>query len=776
MEPSPDDTIRHQELAKEQGFVDKAYATLDAWRHVYREQQAKIAAQISANPSARADRDALAAHYGDEAARLESVENHLVFGRLDMENGTQFHIGRVGLRESASSTDNDPTNASVSPSVGDAATATSPGSAELEDALSHQLLIDWRAKASRPFYQATAVQPMGVLCRRHLGTELRQVVSLEDELLNTDAADTTTLQGEGALLAALSSARGGHMQDIVGTIQAEQDRVIRADLNAFLVVQGGPGTGKTAVALHRAAYLLYAHRDLLGSTGVLVIGPNKTFLRYIERVLPALGETGVVSITMGEAFPGVKTVAERPELRALKGDTRWIKVAAAAVADLKRPPATDQELDLGHVQLTLSTALVRDAMEAGSHAGSTHNQRWAAYAKYLVRELTAMYGGAEARPQDLEWMTEEIRSSPIVRRAINRMYLPASAPQLLERLYAHPDYLRRVVALAKVAFTSRELQSLVRPKGTPFTDADVPILDELAELLGPTPGLTDEGSAARAHAHAQREVQRARDAIEAMDLGGGLVSPAQLAASTRGVEILSPLEQRARADRSWAYGHVVVDEAQELTPMDWHLLLRRCPSRSFTVVGDVNQARHPGDATDWQGLLGPATRANPVMEALTINYRTPRRIMDLAQRVLAANGGCVPVPCHSARDLEDCLEITDLPADISLEDLVAPTRRILDQEVSRLETEVGSGEGRLAVITNLGADFGAALGLAQTDPLNDQVTWITPEASKGLEFDVVVLVDPAGVAQVSAGDLYVAMTRPTRRLHMIKTGAVLGID
>lgn len=774
MESGLDDNTRHQEQLKEQRFVDKAYATLDAWRNVYREQQAKIAAQLSANPSARADRDALAAHYGDEAARLESVENHLVFGRLDMENGTQFHIGRVGLREAApgASTVGDG-DTDGNGSVG-ATSQNRLGDAELEDALSHQLLIDWRAKASQPFYQATAVQPLGVVKRRHISTELRRVVSVEDELLNTEAAADTALQGEGALMAALAQARGGRMQDIVGTIQAEQDRVIRADLNAFLVVQGGPGTGKTAVALHRAAYLLYAHRDLLGSAGVLVIGPNQTFLRYIERVLPALGETGVVSITMGEAFPGVKTVPERDELRVLKGDTRWIKVAAAAVADLKRPPTQDQVLDLDHVQLPLRAALVREAMEAGSHAGATHNQRWAAYAKYLVRELTALYGGAEARPQDLEWMTEEIRSSPVVRRAINRMYLPAAAPELLKRMYAYPDYLRRVVSRSGVSFTRRELDSVARPKGAPFTDADVPILDELAELLGSPPGLTDEGAAARARA--QREVERARDAIEAMNLGGGLVNPAMLAASTRGVETLSPLEQRARADRSWAYGHVVVDEAQELTPMDWHLLLRRCPSRSFTVVGDVNQARYPGAAHDWQGLLGPATRANPVMEALTINYRTPRLVMELASRVLAASGGREPVPCRSARDVADCLEITNLPTGMSVAALAEKTRHIVDAEVSRLEAEVGKGEGKLAVISSLGADFGRALGLDHTDPLDDQVTWITPEASKGLEFDVVILVEPARVARVSIGDLYVAMTRPTRRLHIVKTENLPGID
>lgn len=758
MEAHLNDATRNQELTKEQAFVDKAYATLDTWRRIYREHQAKIAAQVSANPSARADRDALAAHYGDEAAKLESAENHLVFGHLTMENNANFHIGRVGLRE----LDSDKYE-----------TIIPAPETQKEDVLSHLLLIDWRAKAAQPFYQATAVQPMGVTKRRHVGTELRQVVSVEDELLDTTAADNPTLQGEGCLMAALSKARDGRMQDIVSTIQAEQDRIIRSDLNAFLVVQGGPGTGKTAVALHRAAYLLYAHRNLLAAKGVLVVGPSKTFLRYIERVLPALGETGVVSLTIGEALPGIKTVPERPELRLLKGDTRWIKIAHAAVEDLKRPPTENQELVLDHVRLPLNTSLVREAMEAGLRAGTTHNQHWEAYAKFLVRELVKLYGGKDAKPQDLEWMTEEIRSSPTVRRAINRMYLPASATDILERMYAYPDYLRRLVKRAGVPFTSGELQSVKRPKGSPFTDSDVPILDELAELLGPAPGTTENKAAIQARA--KQELEQAQDAIEAMNLGGGLVNATMLAQQARGTKILSPLEQRARADRTWVYGHVVVDEAQELTPMDWSFLLRRCPSRSFTVVGDINQARYT-NATSWERILGPAARANPVLEALTVNYRTPARIMEAAQKVLYKGSSQKPVPCQSARDLHNSLEITKLPLGIPREHLIARTRQVITEEVAQLEAEVGKGQGKLAVISLLDSSFRQALGLTHADPLDDQVTCLSPEESKGLEFDTVILVEPSLIARKSWGDLYVAMTRPTRRLHVVESEVLPGLN
>ncbi|WP_249288274.1 HelD family protein [Mobiluncus curtisii] len=780
---------QQSEIAKEQTFVDRAYKTLDEMRVYYRRRQDEVAAEMSSNPSARADRDALAAHYGDAATRLESVENRLVFGGLNLNDGTSFHIGRIGLR------DFDPTDAEsatpeLSPTENSPADLAPTSPEKLADmpgeGMSRQLLVDWRAKVAQPFYQATAVAPMGVWKRRHVATSLRQVVGVEDELLtsspDTDAVQTATLQGEGALMAALSRARSGQMSDIVSTIQAEQDRVIRSDLNAFLVVQGGPGTGKTAVALHRAAYLLYAHRDQLDSQGVLVVGPNHTFLRYIERVLPALGETGVVSLTIGECFPGAHTVAERPELRALKGDTRWIKVAAAAVADLKRPPREDQMLQLDHVQLNLSAALIRDAMEAGSHGGSTHNQHWAAYAKFLVRELTKLYAGQTPTKEDMEWMTEEIRASAEVRRAVNRCYLPASAPDLLARLYAYPDYLQRI---ASGIFTAEEIAALQRPKTSPFTDADVPILDELAELLGPLPGMTD--SATQRRNREQREIERAAEAIEAMDLGGGLINARMLARSSHGEVSLSPLAQRARADRSWAYGHVVVDEAQELSPMDWHLLLRRCPSRSFTVVGDVNQtSQRSSTPLSWETLLGPARRAAPVMEQLTINYRTPRAVMDLAQKVLAATKHTV-VPLQSARDVADSLVFTRLQGEPHANlhepvsgpgNLVPTLRETLQSETARLEAEVGSDAGKLAIIVPAAAHsyLAATLGLETADVVADQVCCLDPRAAKGLEFDTVILVEPAVIADQSAGDLYVAMTRCTKRMHVLASVLPAGME
>ena len=248
----------------EQDFVDRAYERLDALRASYRERQGRVHSTHGVgNAQGWTEREALSAHLGEMAARLEGVEERLVFGRLDMVDQSVRHVGRLSL----SHEDGTP------------------------------LLVDWRAPAARPFYQATSAEPDGVVRRRHISTRDRRVTGLEDELLDASNASGLELQGEGALMHALSEARDGRMGDIVATIQSEQDRIIRASDKGLMVVQGGPGTGKTAVALHRIAYLLYAHRERLERSGVLLVGPSRLFLRYIEQVLPSLGETGVVSVT-----------------------------------------------------------------------------------------------------------------------------------------------------------------------------------------------------------------------------------------------------------------------------------------------------------------------------------------------------------------------------------------------------------------------------------------------------------------------------------------------
>src|SRR5918996_2830347 len=312
------------ELEHEQAYVSTLYRRLDTLRErAQTELERALGRDGGGNVQARVDRDAFVARYSGRLAQLAAAEHGLCFGRLDHADGSHLYIGRLGLLDD----DGEP------------------------------LLVDWRAPAAQPFYRATWAAPAGVVRRRHLRTRGREVLGIEDDVLDPDAlsdAEREGLTGEAALLAALTASRTGRMSDIVATIQAEQDRVIRADLPGILVVQGGPGTGKTAVALHRAAYLLYTHRERLARRGVLVLGPNPTFLRYIEQVLPSLGETDVLLSTVGGLFPGVDATADEPlEVAAVKGDPRMVEVLAAAITDRQRVPDEDIVVEVGGQRLGL---------------------------------------------------------------------------------------------------------------------------------------------------------------------------------------------------------------------------------------------------------------------------------------------------------------------------------------------------------------------------------------------------------------------------------------
>ncbi|MBP7881377.1 MAG: hypothetical protein KAZ70_02975, partial [Actinomyces sp.] len=372
---------REDDLTQEQEFVSHAYSVLDSMRTDYREAQRRIEAQGAwGSPQARTERDAQASHFGDQAMRLEQIQDHLVFGRVDMTDANTHYIGRAGLPDSTGG----------------------------------RLLIDWRAPAARPFYQATAVTPAGVVRRRHIATSGSVVTGIEDDVLDVDAATDQgmTFQGEGALMSALASARGGHMSDIVATIQAEQDAIIRSDDQGIVVVQGGPGTGKTAVALHRAAYLLYTHRERLERSGVLIVGPSRIFLRYIEQVLPSLGENGVVSIPMGELVPGIHAVETDPsEVAFVKGKTAWIETAKAAVRDLQRLPAETKAFSIGGKTATLTPADVAAARSRARRSGKPHNVARTGFALDLIDVLVRQVAGADPDSEDLDWWRESVRSS-----------------------------------------------------------------------------------------------------------------------------------------------------------------------------------------------------------------------------------------------------------------------------------------------------------------------------------------------------------------------------
>ena len=729
-------------VAEEQDFVDRAYSRLDQLRSQYREQRQKIDANHGVgNAQGWTERDALATHFAELSSRLDNVEERLVFGRLDMKDHATHYIGRISLLDEHSS----------------------------------PLLVDWRAPISAPFYQATAQEPLGVVRRRHIATRARTVTSVEDELLDVDQAQHQglTLQGEGALMSALSSARSGRMGDIVATIQGEQDRVIRASDRGILVVQGGPGTGKTAVALHRAAYLLYTQREKLERSGVLIIGPSRTFLRYIEQVLPSLGESGVVQMTIGDIVPGLSAQDDDPvDIAAIKGRAAFSRILREAVRLIPRLPDRDQVLQVWNRRVTLRVKDVQEALSRARRSGRPHNVARESFAMGLMELLAGrliVEAGdasttADIDPDDLKTWMSEIRDSVDARRAINLAWMPTQAPAFLRKLWSRPDLLAQANRKAGTPLSVEDLNLLYRTQDEPLTISDIPLIDELEELLG----TLDLASAQKRRAEEQREKEereRANEALKATGLGGGIVTADMLMRQTQEVPSLRPLAERARADRSWTYGHIVIDEAQDLSPMAWRCLLRRCPSRSMTVVGDLDQKRGHRRPHSWKQALGPAARAFSEEFVLSISYRTPRALTRIAQAVMAQHGTPVLYPMEAVRDVPDCYQVSYTHKD-TLKECVSQVVSTLEE---RLDREEGEGKGRICVIV---PDVQAQLWHADesgASALDQRVSYLTAAGSKGLEFDSVVVVEPGEILEQGSGDLFVALTRATHDLYAVTT-------
>lgn len=731
---------RARAIAEEQAFVDAAYGALDYHRKRYEQRLAAVRSQSGLESAGeRSERDSFAQHYEENLTRLKNVENRLVLGRLDFHGGRTDHIGRIGLK----------------------------------DANQEILLLDWRAPQSEPFYRATAAHPGNVRRRRHIQTRFREVTAVDDELMDGSAANSDlTFTGEGALMAAMGAARDGKMNDIVATIQAEQDQIIRSDAQGVLVVQGGPGTGKTAVALHRAAYLLYTMRDRLSRSGVLIIGPSPVFLRYIDQVLPALGESDVVSTTIGGLLPGVEaTGVDGPDVAELKGRIVWRTIARRAVKEiLEKPLHRPVRFRVGGNTVVLKPADVDGAQRKARRGGRSHNESRDVYAKALVRALAQQIASAEQLDlTDNPWIISDVAASVDARREINLHWLPSSAQSLLERLWAHPHLLARVAP----ELTAAERALLRRPKGVPLTPGDVAIMDEMAEYLGPFYS-TAELVRRRREKEANAEVDRyARETVEKMHLGGGIVSAEMLADRMRDTGGSMSLADRAAGDRTWTYGHVVVDEAQELTPMQWQMLIRRNPSRSMTVVGDVDQ--RPSGAPDggWKKLMGPLARGARVQE-LTVSYRTPAAILATAERTLRAAGYSVR-PVHAARDVPGTQDFVPTAA------LLPSLIEAVVAGGADMDGAYGTGLGTLALIVPAAIRDAVADAVMSApelagwtrDVTGRQVTArvqvLTARQAKGLEYDWVVLAEPDAILREGPGDLYVALTRPTRHLRVVHT-------
>jgi DNA helicase IV len=692
----------HPDLQEEQAYIDRAYGRLEAMRQAAADRlNGALVAGKGGTYQARTERDIVVRSALHRLDQLDIGREPLCFGRIDElpDNGhgaDTFYIGRLAV----SDVDQEP------------------------------LVVDWRAPIAEPFYRATGRHPMGLRRRRHFATDGPRITGIEDEVFTADGTEGNgelEVAGPGALLAALERSRSGRMRDIVATVQREQDEIIRAPLRGALVVQGGPGTGKTAVALHRAAYLLYTHRFPLETQGVLVVGPNPVFLRYIEQVLPSLGETGVALSTIDGLVETRATGADAPAAARLKGDVRMVRFLARAVRDRERALPADVEIPYGPYVLRFtrddSAAVVQTVRRRGGPHNPRRRQAEALAIERLYRQYraavertrrTAVRAGAEeaALAEEADFR-RDLRRDPTLVRALDRMWPVLTPHELLHDLFGAPALLQLA---GRDVLSSTEVEALPRPRSAsfdevPWTSADLALLDEVRVLLGPR---------------------------------------------RRGVE-----DRDART-----YGHIVVDEAQDLSPMQLRVLARRSLAGSMTVVGDIAQGTGHWAPDRWEQVLEhlPARSEARIVE-LTVNYRTPGEIMDVATRLLPTAAPGVRPPRSVRRTGEE----PDIVA--AGEDLVARVADAVRRQAERA--------GTVAVIAppSLSDAVGRALsaaGVAYGEPaqtgLDAHVTLLPVATAKGLEFDAVVVVEPARLVREAPQGLralFVAMTRPTRSLTVV---------
>jgi DNA helicase IV len=705
------------ELRSERGYVAGLYTRLDAERA---RVKAKYTAALRGTGGTPMERDFEVRAQAREVKRLDVADNGLCFGRLDSISGDHSYIGRIGIFDEEN--DYEP------------------------------VLLDWRAPASRAFYVATGANPENMRRRRQFHTHGRRIVGFTDEVLGRPSDGE---RGDDALLAAVNAPRGEGMRDIVATIQAEQDEIIRLDHPGVLVIEGGPGTGKTVVALHRVAYLMYTQRERMERHGVLVVGPNPAFLNHIGRVLPSLGESDVVFMTTGDLVPGMRVTAEDgPQAARLKGSLKMLDVLRSAIADRQRLPEEPLPINLGTATVRIDAETAAWARDEARASEMPHNEARSVFTEIITYVLTeraiARIGRGWLTRADREgWeqmraeLLKELAGDENFTAALDALWPILTPETVLAPLYTSPERLRAAGGDA----------ALLRADGAAWTVSDVPLLDELVDLLGRDKA-ADKAAEQAIQREQKAEAEYAANVIdqlkldhEEMDEDIGLSAANLLYAEDLAdrftVQDTRDLVERASADRDWTYRHVVVDEAQELSEMDWRVLMRRCPGRSFTVVGDLAQRRSEAGATSWASMLEPYVPGRWAYRSLTVNYRTPAEIMTVAAALLAefAPGVQPPDSVRACGVQPWSQQVTDAELPAAIEEFVR-------DEAGREGTSVVIGPP----------------GMAGVVPASE---------TKGLEFDAVLVVAPEQIladGPRGAAELYVALTRATQRLGVLHQG------
>lgn len=732
-------TIMAAEIDAEQAYVDGLFDRLDA--EVAKANQRLAAVMKDVDPH-NPDADALLrreTEYHSLQAKLDKLnlaQLGLVFGRIDIDaagdNPTtegldRRYIGRMGMDDRADDY--------------------------------RTLLLDWRASMARPFYLATTAQPEGVAVRRHIRTTGRSVTGINDEVLSGTSTPASSsgagVAEESALQEALHRARTGYMTSIVETIQREQDTIIRDPTRGVIVVEGGPGTGKTAVALHRVAYLLYTHRDFLAATGVLIVGPNPTFLDYISRVLPELGETGVVLSTVGDMFPGVHGTSEETlAAREVKGSEAMMEILSNAVKNYQVVPPAAQRVRIDSIELFLRVEVVKKARTRARRSRRPHNEARRIFAEALIDELaqqlarrigTDPLGGANLLSRaDIDQLHDDLAETTAVEDLLDKLWPALTPTQVLSELLES----REAIDAAAVDYDDETRDALYRANGAAWTASDAALLDELAVLLGMPDAQEQRDDEERKWREQLADAEDALDILASSDstdndddafdaeiLSAHDVIDAETLARRHEVRERRTTAQRAQADYAWTYGHVIVDEAQELTPMEWRMLFRRSPARWMTIVGDTAQTSAPAGVDDWADTLAPFVRTRFRHHRLTVNYRTPQPITNVANHILQV----IDPDTTQAQSIRDGAPVRFLPAD-------------------KASTVLGSDALVPGIITGSDGRLHATIDKSNVTDI------------KGLEFDHVTVVDPQGIVNASPQgwqDLYVAITRATQTLTVV---------
>ncbi|PRX48333.1 DNA helicase IV [Prauserella shujinwangii] len=694
--------VRRAEIAIEQSHVDRVYARLAELRSQAEAMRSKgyeigHGAQREAvfeQASMLFERDMMVYHANQTLASLDAEYEGLVFGRLDHTSRETVYVGRLGIR----------------------------------DADFDNLVTDWRAPAAAAFYQATAEDPMDVVRRRVIRCSGQTVLDVDDDVLIPEGVpDDMRVVGEGALMAALGRARGEKMRDIVATIQKEQDEVIRAPWRGVTEITGGPGTGKTAVALHRAAYLLYRHRRQLGGAGVLVIGPSGVFTNYISRVLPSMGETNVELRALGQVLDGIEATRQDPaRLAAIKGSLRMRKILLRALRDT--PPDAPTEMRIvyrGEVLKLTAKELDRVRRKVHTQGGPPNRSRVRAAETLLaaLADKAEEYARADGRTVDREELITDLGERLEFHRFLV-VWWPVLYPAQVLRWLGDE---RRLAKASRQLLDSDEIALLAasmadRSRG--WTVADIALLDELRVLLGPPPKR-------RRRQQVELEAEQERDST-----------------ATRGPQ---------RPEHYDEYSHIVVDESQDLSPMQWRMVGRRGKYASWTVVGDPVQSSwpDPGEAAQARDqAFGPRTPRRRY--TLRTNYRNSAEIFALAARVVAGHA--------EADDLPDAVRATGI-----------------EPQIRGLEPGTVEGAVQAAVKELLDAVEGTVGVICAMDRVPQVSGWLAAQAderlkvvgsldSKGLEYDAVVLLEPSELIRESLTGrrvLYVALTRATQQLVVL---------